>query len=468
MKMLALRAHQKDLELAWHAEPDVQETVIGDPVRLRQILINLAGNAIKFTQQGEVVVSVSRGELLPGDKDDGPPAGASSPDIRLHFAVSDTGIGIAPEKQAQIFEAFTQADGSTTRQYGGTGLGLTISQQLVSLMGGRMWVESKLGGGSTFHFTARFGVQSHPAKKTALSEQTNLSGLPVLVVDDNATNRRILEAMLTNWGLKPVVVEGGQTALTAMHQARDADQPFALVLLDCHMPQMDGFMLAEEIKQRPGLAGTPIIMLTSAGQSGDCERRLQAGIAVCLTKPVKQSELLRTIVTTLGQPSPAATQPARAAQQPPIEQNRSLRILLAEDNIINQRLFVRLLEKQGHTTTVANNGREALAALEQEDFDIVLMDVQMPEMDGFETTARIRQQEQQTGAHIPIIAMTAHAMEGDRERCMESGMDDYVSKPIQRDKLFKLLMNLAPPGKTVGGALANGLTASGIEAISGY
>jgi CheY-like chemotaxis protein len=248
--------------------------------------------------------------------------------------------------------------------------------------------------------------------------------------------------MLTNWGLKPVAFEGGQAALRAMSEMGKADQAFALALLDCHMPGMDGLTLVAEIKQQPELAGTPIIMLTSAGQSGDDERRRQLGIAACLTKPVKQSELLRTISTALGQPLPAATRPARAAQQSPIEQNRSLHVLLAEDNVINQRLFVRLLEKQGHTTTVANNGREALAALEQEDFDIVLMDVQMPEMDGFEATARIRQQEQQTGAHIPIIAMTAHAMEGDRERCLEAGMDGYVSKPIQRDKLFKTMADL--------------------------
>ncbi|MEP7340012.1 MAG: two-component regulator propeller domain-containing protein [Acidobacteriota bacterium] len=464
MKSLALRAHQKDLELAWRVEADVPEALIGDTARLRQILINLAGNAIKFTKQGEVVVEVGIADCGFQDADLGvrssefaddavgsirnPQSAIRNPEeISLHFMVRDTGIGIAPGKQAQIFEAFAQADGSTTRQYGGTGLGLTISQQLVALMGGRLWVESEPGQGSIFHFTAQFGVQREPVRKPTPYELASLSGLPVLVVDDNATTRGILEGMLANWGMKPVAVEGGRAALMAMTQPRKADQPFALALLDWHMPEMDGFTLTAEIKQRPELANIPIIMLTSAGQGGDCESRRQMGIADCLTKPVKQSELLRAIVTTLGttldQPSPSATRPARADQESPTE-NGGLRILLAEDNIVNQRLFLRLLEKQGHTIAVANNGCEALKALEQKHFDIVLMDVQMPEMDGIEATASIRQRERITGAHMPIIAMTANAMQGDRERCLEAGMDAYVSKPVRVAELFMAIAELVP------------------------
>ncbi len=432
MKTLALRAHQKELELTYDLRPEVPEAVVGDAMRLGQILINLVGNAIKFTRQGEVVVDVSLDSQV-GEQ------------VCLHFTVRDTGIGIPPEKQAQIFEAFTQVDGSTTRQYGGTGLGLTISSQLVALMGGRLWVESEPGRGSVFHFTAHFEAQHTSAKRPALAGQISLVGLPALIVDDNATNRRILNRTLSNWGMKPVPVESGHDALLAMDQACAAGAPFALVLLDCHMPEMDGFVLAAEIKQRPRLTGTPLIMLTSAGQVSDCERRRDLGIVACLTKPVKQSVLLSTIIKTLSKASSGALSwPARAAQPVPVSKSRSLRILLAEDNTVNQRLAMRLLEKQGHLVAAANNGREALEALGRERFDLVLMDVQMPELDGFQATARIREKERTTGTHIPIIAMTAHAMMGDRERCLAAGMDDYISKPIQPEELFKLIAKLAP------------------------
>jgi len=433
MKTLALRAHQKGLELAYDLRPEVPEAVVGDSMRLGQILGNLVGNAIKFTSQGEVVVDVST-ESQVGD------------DLYLHFTVRDTGIGIPPEKQASIFEAFTQADGSTTRQYGGTGLGLTISSQLVALMGGRLWVESEPGWGSIFHFTAHFGVQHNSAKRPAPLEHISLAGFPVLVVDDNATNRRILKNMLGNWAMKPVAVESGREALVALEQACEAGKPFALVLLDGQMPEMDGLSLAAEIKRRPRHANTPLIMLTSSGQAGDCESRRSLGITAYLTKPVKQSVLLSTIIRTLSKlPTAALSVPSGPAQPTQPVRSRNLRILLAEDNGVNQRLAIRLLEKQGHQVTAANNGREAVAALAAEHFDLVLMDVQMPEMDGFEATASIRQKERATGNHIPIIAMTAHAMKGDRERCLEAGMDDYISKPIQSEELFKLIAKLAPP-----------------------
>jgi signal transduction histidine kinase/CheY-like chemotaxis protein len=437
MKTLALRAHQKGLELACSVRPDVPKAVTGDPARLRQILVNLVGNAIKFTKQGEVAVDVTT-ETQAGDQ------------VCLRFSVRDTGIGIPAGKQTKIFEAFAQADGSTTRQYGGTGLGLTISSQLVALMGGRIWVHSDVGRGSTFHFTAQFGVQRNSAAEAgqfAGAERVDLEGLHVLVVDDNATNRRILEGTLTNWGMIPVLVESGPKALTAMERARAEAKPFSLVLLDCHMPEMDGFTTAVEIKRRPEIADATIIMLTSAGQISDCERRRSLGLAACLTKPVKQSELLSTVIRTLSKSaisSRALVRPTRATPPAPIGRERKLRVLLAEDNAVNQRLVVRLLEKRGHTVVIANNGREAIAAAESGDFDLALMDVQMPEMSGLEATREIRGREQDAGAHLPIIAMTAYAMKGDRERCLEAGMDGYVSKPIQVTELFKVIGALEP------------------------
>jgi PAS domain S-box-containing protein len=443
MKTLALRAHQKNLELACHFSPGVPEALIGDPARLRQVLINLVGNAIKFTHAGEVVVEVS---LLEGAAR----PSTTPPTTELHFAVRDTGIGIPPEKQARIFEAFTQADGSTTRQYGGTGLGLTISSQLAALMGGHLCVESKLGQGSTFHFTATFELQTEVGQPALALERHKLQGVPVLVVDDNATNRRILKDMLTNWGMKPVVVESGAAALLALQEAAAAQTPFPLGLIDCHMPEMDGFMLATAIKQQPALADILLIMLTSAGHLNDCERRRKLGLAACLTKPAKQADLMQTILTTLSPALQHAT-PAQLANTPSTTV-ASKHILLCEDNLVNQRLATRLLEKQGHTVILANNGVEALALHETATFDLVLMDVQMPEMDGFEATRRIRAREQQMGGQagqrLPIVAMTAHAMQGDRERCLAAGMDGYLAKPIKADELYAVLTDLtaaAPP-----------------------
>jgi signal transduction histidine kinase/DNA-binding response OmpR family regulator/HPt (histidine-containing phosphotransfer) domain-containing protein len=441
VKTLAVRADKKGLELACHIPPEVPDALVGDPGRLRQVIVNLVGNAIKFTERGEVVIDVAVESQ--SEAEAGPEVG---PKIGLHFAVRDTGIGIPPEKQRVIFEAFAQADSSTTRKYGGTGLGLAISTQLVALMGGRIWVESEIGKGSTFHFTARFSL----AKETPLQrplqrliEPADVKGLPVLVVDDNATNRYILQEMLTNWHMKPTAVDGARAALVALEQARRAGEPFALVLTDVQMPEMDGFDLAEQIKQHPELTKATIMMLSSAGQPGERARCHELGVAAYLTKPIKQSELLDTIMTVLGTPSARTREPSPAPQGS-VPARRRLHFLLAEDNAVNQRLAERMLEKRGHTVVVANNGKAALHALEHEAFDLILMDVQMPEIDGLEATMAIRAKEKATGAHIPIVAMTAHAMQGDRERCLAAGMDGYVSKPLQAQELFAVVESLAP------------------------
>ena len=415
IRMLALRAYHKGVELACHIRPKVPEALAGDPLRLRQVVVNLVGNAIKFTDRGEVVLRVVPGSQVGGK-------------VRLHFSVTDTGIGIPPEKQDLIFEAFSQADSSTTRRFGGTGLGLAISQQLVELMGGRIWVESHVGQGSTFHFTAVFEVQS-PVSLQPESPGLDLTGLPVLIVDDNDTNRRILEEVLTNWRMHPVVADGSTMALAALEKSVAGNHPFKVILLDAHMPTMDGFGLAERIQHDPRCHGIKLIMLTSAGQPEDVSRCRTLGIFAYLTKPVKQSELFDLIVSVLGrqqQPS-LGPQPRRGSRST----RHRLKVLLAEDNAVNQLLASRILESLGHHATVVSNGREALAAVGAGDFDLIVMDVQMPEMDGFEATAEIRELEKSSGKHIPIIAMTAHAMKGDRERCLAAGMDGYVSKPIR-------------------------------------
>ncbi len=431
---LALRAHKQNLELACHVLPDVPDHLVGDPGRLWQILVNLLGNAIKFTEQGEVVLRVERQWQVEDV-------------VCLHFAVSDTGIGIPPDKQAELFSAFSQVDSSTTRRYGGTGLGLAISSQLVGMMGGRIWVESEVGTGSTFHFEARFGVSQTEGEPSHAVELSALQDLPVLVVDDNATNRRILEEVLTHWHMRPTVVESGKAALDALEQAQRLGTPFALVLLDAMMPEMDGFTLADQIMQRPELAEATLMMLSSADQHRDAVRCREMGLAAYMTKPIKQSELQNTIVSSLGVLShltaPTSTPVPETMQMPGL---RQLKILVAEDSVVNQTLAVRLLERRGHTAVVAGSGQQALAALEAQRFDVVLMDVQMPEMDGLEATACIREQEQTTGDHIPIIAMTAHVMQGDRERCLEAGMDDYVAKPIQAESLFETIERLLPDG----------------------
>jgi len=429
MKSLSLRAHEKKLELAFDIDPDVPDGLVGDPGRLRQNVVNLVGNAIKFTERGEVVIYVGVGSQT---KDD----------IQLYFVVADTGIGIPPQKQALIFGAFNQADGSFTRRYGGTGLGLTISSRLVELMGGRIWVESEVGKGSRFHFTARLGLQKVSARRIVPAVPQVLHDLPVLVVDDNATNREILLKVLDNWHMNPVAVESGPAAIAALEHAQRAGRGFPLVLVDAQMPEMDGFAVAERIKQNANWAAATVLMLSSAGLRGDADRCRELGIAGYLTKPIKQSDLLDAILTALGTLPHDQTPPALITRHSLRKIQHHLRVLLAEDNKVNQHFAVRVLEKRGHSVTVAANGREALAALEKQPYDLVLMDVQMPDMDGFEATAAIRQKEKTTGAHIPIFAMTANAMKGDEEHCLSKGMDAYLSKPIHPENLYEMIERL--------------------------
>jgi two-component system, sensor histidine kinase and response regulator len=424
LKPLAVKADQKGLELLYEFDPDVPTGVTGDPVRVQQVLTNLIGNAIKFTEHGHVLVAV-RQDAREGDRS------------TLHVQVSDTGIGIDAEKHSAIFEAFSQADGSTTRRFGGTGLGLTISASLVEMMGGRIWVESEAGRGSTFHFTASFEV-SDQAPSEPRSEPL-LAGLPVLVVDDNAVNRRILEAQLLRWRLRPTLATSGREALQAMAAAAAAGTSFSLILLDVNMPDLDGFHVAEEIAARPELAGSTIMMLSSSGQYNEAARCRALRVSACLTKPIHASDLHDAICRVLN---PASSAPAVSGPTAPVPIGpaaRPLRILLAEDNVVNQRVAVGLLRKRGHETVVAGTGVEALAALERQTFDVVLMDLQMPEMGGLEATAMIRQREAGTDRHMRIVAMTAHAMTGDRELCLAAGMDAYLSKPIDPGRLYTML-----------------------------
>jgi len=423
LKPLGMRADQKGLELSADIPAEVPDHVIGDPTRLRQILINLIDNAIKFTERGDVVLRVAV-------------ESETADEHCLHFSVTDTGMGIPAEKQALIFEAFAQADGTTTRTHGGTGLGLAIATQLVRQMGGRIWVESAAGEGTTFHFTAQLPVRQSPAPNVRHADPRELESLRVLVVDDNAVNRRILREMLTNWRMLPTVVGSGAEALLEMSHAAQAGAPFPLVLLDGMMPEMDGFMVMEKIREHMGLSGATVMMLSSAMPAGAAGRCAELGISSYLTKPVPQEELLDAILSALG--GAAALKPA--AEAVPIRQAASgLRILLAEDNVVNRALATAILGKRGHSLVNAANGREAVEAAAREPFDVIFMDVQMPEMDGFEATGRIREIEAPLDRHTPIVAMTAHAMAGDRERCLAAGMDDYISKPLQKAELLALL-----------------------------
>jgi two-component system, sensor histidine kinase and response regulator len=430
MKTLSLRAHQKGLELAFEIEPNVPDALIGDPGRVRQIILNLVGNAIKFTEVGEVVLSV---QLMTRVGDE----------LQLRFTVTDTGIGIPADKQAPIFEAFEQADGSMTRKYGGTGLGLAISSRLVELMGGRIWVESELGTGSRFHFTANFKAPKSATRTIVPRDPSTLADMRVLVVDDNATNRQILMKMLEGWRMKPTTADNGANAIAILIEAEGIGTTFPLILLDAQMPEMDGFALAEYIQSHPSCRAATMMMLSSAGQRGDAIRCRELGVAAYLTKPVRQSELMDTILTALGTRAKSEAKPALVTRHFLRESQNRLRVLLAEDNAVNQLVARRLLEGFGHTVTVAANGQKALEAWEKGEFDAILMDIQMPEMDGWEATQAIREKERSCGGHVPIIAMTAHAMKGDDERCFAAGMDDYLTKPIRTRELMTVLENVA-------------------------
>ncbi|HET7150412.1 MAG TPA: response regulator [Candidatus Acidoferrum sp.] len=429
MRTLALRADEKGLELLCELAPETPELVRGDGSRLGQVVTNLVGNAIKFTHDGEVGLQVEVAERDGGDRN-------------LHFTVSDTGIGIPPEKHALIFDPFAQADTSTTRKYGGTGLGLSISARLVHLMGGKIWLESEVGKGSRFHFTARLGlVDSKEIAVGAAAPPELLHGVKVLVVDDNRTNRRILDGMLKRWEMKPTSADGGEPALEELLAGKKAGEPYGLILLDMHMPNMDGFQFVERIRERPELSTATIMMLTSAGHRGDAERCKALGISAYLLKPIRQSELREAIARVLGAKEQEGAIPliTRYSLYDARDPERVLHVLLVEDNPVNQRLATRMLEKRGHRVVLAGNGREALGALGKGSFDLVLMDVQMPEMDGFQATGVIREKEKSTGAHLPVIALTAHAIKGDRERCLAAGMDGYLTKPIVPRELDDVL-----------------------------
>ena len=422
---LSLRASQKGLELICHLDDNTPRFVTADPVRLRQILINLIGNAIKFTAKGEVILSVNAVSTSP--------QGKSS----VRFSVQDTGQGIAPHKQAMIFDPFTQADGSITRQHGGTGLGLSISKRLVMMMGGEITLTSTLGEGSTFEFTIPLSSAAGMSEWPGASPRMRAAGQKVLVLDDNPTNRRILVSTLAKWNLLPTEAASSREAIETMRAARQKGECFALVLADVQLPDVDGFQFVTELRAEEGISKTRIIMLSSLDRPAG---RMDLAIDAYLMKPVMQDDLAEAISRSLGtvenkphpRPVPAIDSVSTAN---PIA-STGIRILLAEDNIVNQRLMCTMLRKRGHHVSLAENGEEALRLLREESFDLILMDVQMPVMCGIEATAAIRAREKVSKAHIPIIALTAHAMQGDQQRCLDAGMDAYLSKPVQQKELF--------------------------------
>ena len=441
VRTLALRAHEKGLELAYELAAEVPPWVVGDPARLRQVLVNLIGNAVKFTLRGEVVLRVGAAA-----RDDGK--------AHLHFTISDTGIGIPKDKQRAIFEVFAQADASTTRLYGGSGLGLAITARLIELMGGRISVESEEGKGSRFEFSVPLAVSSPARHPSTFPAPEILREVPVLVVDDNQTNREILVHATRGWGMAPCAVGDGEAAIREMESALQQAKAYRVALIDMHMPGMDGFELAERLQHDPRMAGAVIMMLTSSGQRGDAARCRQLGIAAYLVKPIGSYELMQALLAALGQHA-ALGQNAEVVR--PLvtrhtlrEDHRGLRILVAEDNPVNQALILRVLQKQGHAPELASTGREAVALAASGRFDVAFMDVQMPEMDGFAATAAIREREKVNGAHLPIYAMTAHALKGDEERCLAAGMDGYISKPVNFSKIQQVLdgVRAQPPHPT--------------------
>lgn len=431
VRTLAPRAHEKGLELACHILPDIPDTLTGDINRIRQIMVNLTGNAVKFTENGEVVVRVEK-------------ESETKKNIMLHFTISDTGIGVEPEKQKLIFEAFAQADNTTTKKFGGTGLGLAISLRLVNMMGGRLWIESEIGKGSNFHFTIPLEKSSGKMRRIS-AEMMDLEDVPVIIVDDNKTNRRILEEMVANLHMTPTSVESGREALELMKKAREGGSPFALALLDFCMPEMDGCHLVSEIRKTSGISDVKIIMLSSFDQNDEASRCRKMGIESYLIKPIKQSDLRARIVMAFDKGSKENIDiNTRTSHSMPV--NASRRVLLVEDNPVNQQLVLRILQKRGHEVVIVDDGVKAVDILKKPGLDLVLMDVQMPEMDGFTATKLIRKREKSTGDHIPIIAMTAHAMKGDRERCIEAGMDSYVSKPIKASELIEAVEKAGADG----------------------
>jgi CheY-like chemotaxis protein len=420
--LLAVRAREKHLELLAELAPDVPRTLRGDPTRLRQVLMNLIGNAIKFTEQGEVVVSVSPGQLCDGS-------------VPLQFTVRDTGIGIAPGQVSSIFKEFTQADSTMTRRYGGTGLGLAISQRLVRLMGGELEVQSEVGKGSAFSFTLVFPVDAESRERIA--RVAALGGRRILIVDDNQTNRRILREMLAAEGVKIDEASTAGEGLEAIRRGIRKHAPYDLAILDVQMPDMDGFQLATLVRQESAIKRTNLLMLTSAGQRGDGERCRELGIRGYLTKPMSRADLLEALGTVLAETEEDAGSMEVVTRHTIAESRRSLRILLAEDNPVNQQVAVAMLVKRGHEVQVVGNGREAVDAVVARDYDVVLMDVQMPEMDGFEATKAMRALPK--AEHLPIIAMTAHALSGERERCLARGMTDYLAKPFKAHELYAMV-----------------------------
>jgi signal transduction histidine kinase/CheY-like chemotaxis protein/HPt (histidine-containing phosphotransfer) domain-containing protein len=455
IETLAFRGHAKGLEIACHVRPDVPDHLIGDPGRLRQVIVNLVGNAIKFTHAGEVVVHVRARER----RDDS---------VILEFSIKDTGIGIPRDKQARMFEAFEQADTSTTREYGGTGLGLAISKQLVELMHGEIGIESEAGKGTNFRFTARFKLQPKPAADRRHSQQDYLQGLRVLVVDDNETNRFILQEITNVWGMKPAVACSVDEAIAILEQGKVSGEPIELVLTDMYMPRRDGFALIEWLRSRPEYADVRVMILSSGPTAEHRARAKEMHVASYLTKPVRQSTLFDAIATAIGPPEVLAAAPTAAPAAVASDQEvRPLQILLAEDNPVNQLTATTMFEKLGHAVVVANNGRQAIDKINEQAFDIVFMDVQMPEMDGVTATGEIRRSEKTTGKHIPIVAMTAHAMKGDKEKCLEAGMDDYVSKPIRRKDLAEVVARIVVRFLTKAPTNGQSAAASATDAYEG-